>query len=184
MEQIATKKAKEHDDSLDLVENTMDHLLLLIAYFLSLCSFSWLAGNVVKWKYKNSPGLDLCSWLYHYISTVWLRSFSSEVWLAGSRRLGATSCDRMLTTTGIKCRWFYYIVRSTRQLTLKITSSLPSETCRLLDQHLWSWVNWASTATILSKALVMWRMNGISTQMHIYVIVMWNDWDYACSLHN
>ena len=80
---MATMKAKEHNDSLDLVENTMDHLLLLIAYFLSLCSFSWLAGNVVKWKYKNSPGLDLCSWLYHYISTVWLRSFSSEVWLAG-----------------------------------------------------------------------------------------------------
>ena len=30
-------------------------------------------------------------------------------------------------------------------------------------------VNWASTVTILSKAPVMWRMNGISTQMHIYL---------------
>ena len=148
--------------------------LLLIAYFLSLCSFSWLAGNVVKWKYKNSPGLDLCSWLYHYISTVWLRSSALRCgWLA-SRRLGATSCDRMLTTTGIKCRWFYYIVRSTRQLTLKITSSLPSETCRLLDYHLWSWVNCGEHANHSLKSI---DVDGewISTLTHLYAMVTWND---------
>ena len=180
MEQIATKKAKEHDDSLDLVENTMDHLLLLIAYFLSLCSFSWLAGNVVKWKYKNSPGLDLCSWLYHYISTEWSHSFSSDVWLAGSHRLGATSCDRTLTTTSIKCRWFHRIVRSTAAVDTRHKSFHP----RLADSStnifdLGS--TEASTATIFSKAS-MCRVNGISTQTHFYVMVTWNDWDYACSI--
>ena len=46
MEQIATKKAKEHNDSLDLVENTMDHLLLLIAYCLfSLSLFFFLISR-------------------------------------------------------------------------------------------------------------------------------------------
>ena len=74
---------------------------------------------------------------YHWLFTEWSRSFSSDVWLAGSRRLGATSCDGTLTTTGIKCRWFYRIVRSTRQLTLKITSSLPSETCNGSSTNIW-----------------------------------------------
>ena len=59
MEQIATKKAKEHNDSLDLVENTMDHLLLINAYCLfSLSLFFFLISRKCnEMEVQNSPGL-------------------------------------------------------------------------------------------------------------------------------
>ena len=113
--------------------NTMDHLLLLI---FSLFVFFFLTSpKCYEMEDRNSPGLDLCSWLYHYFSTV--RSHSSALrcgWLA-SRRLAATGC--LAHNDGYKMPPFYYIGRSTIQLTLKITSSPPSETCNGSSTNIW-----------------------------------------------
>jgi len=71
-----TKKAKEHNDSLDRVENTMDHLLLLIAYCLfsfSLRSFSWLAGNELNWNTNSHHACAAVSRWYHLsLPDLWL----------------------------------------------------------------------------------------------------------------
>ena len=49
------------------------------------------------------------------------------------------SCDRMLGSQqqGIKCRRFYYNLRSTIQLTLMFTSSPPSEACNGSSTNIW-----------------------------------------------
>ena len=114
--------------------NTMDHLLLLI-FSLFLFSFSWLARNVMKWKTETHQAW-ICVHDCIIISLRWDHTVSALRcgWLA-SRRLAATGC--LAHNNGYKMPPFYYIVRSTRQLTLKITSSLPSETCNGSSTNIW-----------------------------------------------
>ena len=115
--------------------NTMDHLLLLI---FSLFVFFFLTSpKCYEMEDRNSPGLDLCSWCI----IISLRcDYVVQLWgVLASRRLGATKLrpDAWLTTTGIKMPPFYYNVRSTIQLTLKTTSSPPSETCNGSSTNIW-----------------------------------------------
>ena len=111
--------------------------LFIIADFLSFVFFFLTSPKCYEMEDRNSPGLDLCSWCI----IISLRcDYVVQLWgVLASRRLGATKLrpDAWLTTTGIKMPPFYYNVRSTIQLTLKTTSSPPSETCNGSSTNIW-----------------------------------------------
>ena len=76
----------------------------------------------IYWIYHELLGLSFCSspecydmprivhrlfTHFQFCCVVYYHVVITQTWLAGSHRLGATSCDRTLTTTSIKRRWFY-----------------------------------------------------------------------------